>query len=352
MNYLKSNKPKLIVDCTHLGRNTTGIERITEELFDDKSLGTNSIQHITAKNTWLLIFKQWFYITLKSYFNPKTVILTPGFPPSILLSLLRGDKVIPYIHDMFLLSRTDEINIRAKLYMRPSLSFAVKRLDCFLVNSNKTAVELKKYCKVNAKVVLYRPFVKNVFNLEFNKYRYETLKLKELKILMLGTVEPRKNYSGALKIFKSLQDKLGSKIELHIVGRLGWGDDAEELISTPGVICHGYLSSSEVKTLVESSTFYMSTSHDEGLGLPLLELQYSGIAIVASNIPVFNEVLCESGLFINADTPHEAAQSIIDYFSDANIKAAEKSYNNLKRWNDNALKDRGSVIKLLESKRA
>jgi glycosyltransferase involved in cell wall biosynthesis len=351
MNYLKSKKPKLIIDCTHLGRNTTGIERITEELFNETALGTDSIYHVTSKNTWLLIIKQWFYITIKSILNPNAKVLTPGFPPSILLSLLRGNKVIPYIHDMFLLSRQNEINIRAKYYMRPSLSYAVKNLDYFFVNSNKTATELRSYCKPNANIMLYRPVINNVFNLDFDINRYQTVNLSKMKILMLGTVEPRKNYSGALDIFDQLRHSFGNNVELHVVGRLGWGNDSERLKETDGVICHGYLSSQDVKNLVQTCTFYLSTSHDEGLGLPLLELQYSGIAIVASDIPVFREVLLNSGLLIDPNKAHVSAEEIISFFSEQNLSdIAINSYNNVHIWNDKANKDRLKVIDFIHKK--
>ncbi len=348
MIYLKSKNPKLIIDCTHLGRNTTGIERITEELFNGSMLSTDNIYHVTAKNSALLIFNQWFYITIKSIFNSKAIVITPGFPPSILLSFLRGKQTIAYIHDMFLLSRRSEINIKAKYYMRPSLAYAVKHLDCFMVNSHKTAVELKEYCKPNAKILLYRPVIANVFNLDFNECKYINVNLSKIKILMLGTVEPRKNYTGALALFNKLSQLLGNNIELHIVGRLGWGDDSEQLRKTDGVICHGYLSSVDIKNLVNKCTFYLSTSHDEGLGLPLLELQYSGIAIVASDIPVFREVLLDSGLLIDLSDIELSANKIINFFSQPTQNLiARKSFENVHLWNKNANEDRMKVIDFL-----
>jgi len=351
MNYLKSKKPKLIIDCTHLGRNTTGIERITEELFNETALGTDSIYHITSGSTWLLIVKQWFYITIKSILNPNAKVLTPGFPPSILLSFLRGNKVVPYIHDMFLLSRQNEINIRAKYYMRPSLSYAAKNLNCFFVNSNKTATELQAYCKPNANIMLYRPVINNVFNLDYDENRYNAVSLHKMKILMLGTVEPRKNYSGALDIFEKCRDVLGKNVELHVVGRLGWGKDSERLKDTAGVFCHGYLSAQEVKSLVQTCTFFLSTSHDEGLGLPLLELQYSGIAIVASDIPVFREVLLDSGLLIDPSNANVCAERIIGFFSEQNLtQIAINSYSNVHIWNEQANNDRLKVIDFIYNK--
>ncbi|MBU2870031.1 glycosyltransferase [Colwellia sp. E2M01] len=344
-----SENTKVLIDCTHLGRNTTGIERITEELFSSKALNSQDIYHLQSSNTLHLIIQQWFGLVFKGLFSPKVKVVTPGFPPSILASLILKKRLIPYIHDLFLLTRQEELNQRAKYYMRPSLAYAVKHLGFFIVNSKKTEKELRNFCKADAEIILYRPVVKNVFNLQADENKYQDITLKKLKIVMLGTVEPRKNYLGALKLFKALQDKLGSQIELHIVGRVGWGDDAQALKSAEGVTCHGYLSAADIKELVESSTFYLSSSHDEGLGLPLLELQYSGIAIVASNILVFQEVLGKSGLLIDVNNIPRSVDAITAFFSDENnLKSqVQRSVTNVEKWNEIAECDRLNVISSL-----
>lgn len=349
MDYCKAQEANVLIDCTHLGRNTTGIERITEELFSSQALQSDSLFHLESSNTLDLIFQQWFGLVWKGLLNNKLNIITPGFPPSILASILLKKRLIPYIHDLFLLTRQEELNQRAKLYMRPSLAFAVKHLDRFIVNSKKTEQELREFCKSDAEIMLYRPVVKNIFDLYADATKYKSLQLAKLKIVMLGTVEPRKNYQGALALFKGLQKELGNQIELHIVGRMGWGDDAEALQAADNVFCHGYLSALEIKKLVESSSFYLSSSHDEGLGLPLLELQYSGIAVVANNIAVFQEVLKNSGLLININDIETSVTNILNYFSDQHLMAEQvkKSIDNVDKWNQTAEHDRLTLIAYL-----
>lgn len=353
MDYCDDVKADILIDCTHLGRNTTGIERITEELFSSKALQTTSLLHLQSSNTLHLIFQQWFGVAWKALFNRNAHIITPGFPPSVLTSLLFKNRLIPYIHDLFLLTRQGELNNRARYYMRPSLAFAVKHLDLFIVNSRKTEQELRQFCKSSAEIMLYRPVVHNIFDLAPTVNKYQAVSLTKLKIVMLGTVEPRKNYQGALALFKGLQKQLGEQIELHIVGRMGWGGDAQALINAAGVYCHGYLSASEIKSLVETSTFYLSSSHDEGLGLPLLELQYSGIAVVASDIPVFKEVLSNSGLLIDINDIESSVAAILKYFSDKQRMKlqVQKSLENVQQWNQCAERDRMALISHLFSEK-
>ncbi len=341
--------PDVIVDCSHVGRKTTGIERITNELFSDDVLSEFNVQRIEAGSVGAMIFQQWVGVVMAAWRKRYSVVVTPGFPPSVMLSLLCGKRVIPYIHDVFLLTRQDELNIRAKYYMRPSFYFAVKTLKLFFVNSQKTADDLQQFCRHDARIVLFRPEVRNVFGLEYMAERYQHVMLSKMKIVMLGTLEPRKNYRGALAVFQALQEKLGKDIELHIIGRLGWGEEAELLSKADGVICHGYLDKQQIRQLVESATFYLSSSHDEGLGLPLLELQYSGIAVVASDIDVFSEVLGDSGLLVNINNPTAAAERILGHFADPQwLQAqAQKALTNIQRWNTLAAADKQQALSLL-----
>ena len=138
--------PETIIDCSHLGRKTTGIERITEELFSDEALGGCQVVRLKASSIGGMLFQQWFGILYAAIKYPKSLIITPGFPPSILATLLLKKRLVPYIHDVFLLTREQELNPRARYYMRPSFAFAVKRLNSFFVNSVKTKQDLQQFC--------------------------------------------------------------------------------------------------------------------------------------------------------------------------------------------------------------
>lgn len=342
--------PDAIIDCSHLGRKTTGIERITEELFSDEALGTTRVVRLKASSISGMLFQQWFGILYAALKYPRSQIITPGFPPSILATLLLKKRLIPYIHDVFLLTRNQELNRKARFYMRPSFAFAVKRLQCFFVNSLKTQRDLQHFCRPEAKILLLRPQVRNVFSLAQDNERYNQLQLGRLKIVMLGTVEPRKNYAAAIRIFNALKARLGSALELHIVGRLGWGPDAELLQNTAGVTCYGYLSAHEIRQLIASASIYLSTSHDEGLGLPLLELQYSGIAVVAANIPVFDEVLGDSGLLLDVSDAQQAAEQIIIFCQNKALlqQQPDLALQNIQRWNKLAVADKAAAAQYFQ----
>ena len=73
-------------------------------------------------------------------------------------------RVIPYIHDLFLITRPGDLNARAKLYMAKPFGLAVRRYPRFLVNSLDTARKLAEpSAAAMRRSLVYRPKVRNVF---------------------------------------------------------------------------------------------------------------------------------------------------------------------------------------------
>jgi glycosyltransferase involved in cell wall biosynthesis len=101
--------------------------------------------------------------------------------------------------------------------------------------------------------------------------------------------------------------------------------------------------------LIEAADIFICTSHEEGLGLPLLEAQYAGLPIVAPDAAIFREVLDHSGIFIDPDDPTAAAARIAGLLSNRHWRSryAALGAQNLKRWNTLANADRDTVIALI-----
>lgn len=343
----------IFVDHTHLGRTVTGLERITLELFSRDSLNPLRLEPITASGTLGLIVAQQALLPARLLVAPGSILLTPGFPPSIPLSLF-GARVVPYIHDCFLITRPQDLSRRAALYMAPAFRHAVATLPWFLVNSQTTADELRNYCRADARITLYRPEVRDVFAIGTEAAaRAATARRIEpggrLDVVALGTVEPRKNLLAAASIVEALRLGLGWDARLHVVGRIGWGGEADRLKDRPGVVMHGYKEPDEVRALLAAAHVFLSTSHDEGLGLPLLEAQYAGLPVVAPDKPVFREVLGRSGHFIDPADPMGAATLIADLVVRQGVfyAAAADAMANVERWNAAARDDRAGLIERL-----
>jgi glycosyltransferase involved in cell wall biosynthesis len=335
----------IYVDHTHLGRHVTGLERITLELFSEAALAPLDIVPVTARGTRQMVTTQTFGLPMRLAAS-SSILLCPGFPPSPLLRPF-ASRVIPYIHDTFLLSRPGDLNRRARLYMAAPFRLALRRYPRFLANSSDTRHKLTAHCRPDAAITLYRPPVRNVFGLD-SKTRAER-DTQALRLVALGTVEPRKNFVAAAKIASALRARGFSDATLDIVGRRGWGDDWRELENFPGVTLHGYQPGGRVKQLLQDADLFICTSHDEGLGLPLLEAQYGGLPIVAPDAAIFREVLGGSGIFIDPADPAAAAARIAAMLADRQWRSryVALAAQNLERWNTLASADRDAVIGLI-----
>ncbi len=337
---LKRKPTRVYLDLTHLGRHVTGIERVSIEQFEKVCFDDADVMPVRSSGIAAMIFRQQVLLPWLAMTHPKALFVFPGFPPSPLFTLFRR-RAILYVHDTFLITRKQDLGLKARLYMAPSFALAVRTFKNFFVNSEKTKADLQVHARSDAHIRLYRPSVDNVFKLEATSRTNRDDAARPLKLVSLGTVEPRKNYAAALAILDTLRTCHDPAAELHIVGRAGWGPVSELVKSHSGVTVHGYLAEADVRRVMANADVYLCTSHDEGLGLPLLEAQYGGLPVVAPDKPVFREVLATSGTFIDPAVPDQAAATIAALISKAGWRraASQAALDNAGRWNDLAASD-------------
>lgn len=331
---------RVYLDLTHVGRHVTGIERIAIELFEKVDFHDADVLPVRARGLLSLILKQQLLMPLLALVHPRAMFVFPGFPPSPLMQLFRS-RVIVYVHDLFLVTRRQDLGLKARLYMAWPFRRAVSGLKHFLVNSEKTQAELEPFIARDATIRLYRPPVGNVFGLVPGTRAERPDQVSPLRIVAIGTLEPRKNFAYAAAIRDSLAELGFADVRLDIVGRSGWGGEAERLAGRAGIALRGYLPIDEARSVIDAADIYLCTSHDEGLGLPLLEVQYSGLAVVAPDQSVFREVLGDSGIFIPQNDPQTAAARIAALVRSPGwrSRSAGAARANLERWNGAAALD-------------
>jgi glycosyltransferase involved in cell wall biosynthesis len=279
------------------------------------------------------------------------VFLFPGFPPSPYFSLSRRDRTVLYVHDVFLLTRRAELNLAARLYFAPLFALAVRSLKYFLTNSEYTASTLRPFCRPDASITLCRPAVRNVFGLGVGDRAQRTDAPASLSLSAIGTIEPRKNFRAAADICRALAARLGMPVNLNIIGRPGWGPDADWLAQQAHVKLLGPVSDHEARAVIEASDFLICTSRDEGLGLPLLEVQHGGVPVIAPDMPVFREVLGGSGLLVDTQDADAAAAAISAFCALPGWRArcTDAALANVARWNALAQSDHMAVCELFRA---
>jgi glycosyltransferase involved in cell wall biosynthesis len=115
-------------------------------------------------------------------------------------------------------------------------------------------------------------------------------------ILMVGTMEKRKNHKTVLEAF----DKrlFADDLSLIIVGRMGWNEEDKAL--SKEILGHEYIdkqlflisdaSDEDLAYLYKNAWGVAAASFAEGYGLPVIEALSGGVPVIASDIPVLHEV--------------------------------------------------------------
>lgn len=114
--------------------------------------------------------------------------------------------------------------------------------------------------------------------------------------VILGTIEGRKNHALLLSLWQQMIEAGGALVpRLVIVGRRGWQADAvfEQLNSGlfgDRVIEAGPLDDPAIARLLSGARALLFPSFAEGFGIPLTEALACGVPVIASDLPVFEEI--------------------------------------------------------------
>ncbi len=336
MSVAKPPRP-VYLDLTNLRGHVTGIERVALDLFAPENLAPHAVRPVRSGGIPAMVLAQHFGLPARALLDRSALFVFPGFPPGP-LSIAFGARCLTYVHDTFLLTRPQDLSWKSRLYMAPSFAFAMRFGRRFLVNSRTTGAAVREVCRPDALVALLRPGVRDVFGLAGMAATAAYQPGKPLRLLAIGTIEPRKDYPAAIAIVAALNAG-GIPAELHVVGRVGWGHHAFLDAPPPFLTLHGYVDDAGLRRLAESCHALISTSKAEGLGLPLLEVQHGGLPVVAPQGAVFSEVLGRSALFIASNDAEGSAARIADWARTRLPEAAAASRANVVRWNDLARAD-------------
>jgi len=115
-------------------------------------------------------------------------------------------------------------------------------------------------------------------------------------LILLSTVEPRKGHQELISAAKEAWT-VGARFNLLFVGRLGWisvsfKTEYENFLETEcdRAIWYKSVEDDELERLFGLSDILVSPSLDEGYGLPIAEALQRGLPVLASGIPVYQEL--------------------------------------------------------------
>lgn len=109
-------------------------------------------------------------------------------------------------------------------------------------------------------------------------------------ILVLGTLEPRKNLQLLFRALKKHPELL-LEHRILVVGRIGWGEGIEATLQKAGIADAwgsgklqflGFIPEEEKSSLIQNATLMVYPSMFEGFGLPVLESLTAGVPVITT----------------------------------------------------------------------
>ena len=143
-------------------------------------------------------------------------------------------------------------------------------------------------------------------------------------LLYVGRRDPTKNLALLVRAFSGLPLLGDGDVKLVIAGspdrRYREAEcEAEKCGISSRVVYTGYLKDSELAALYGEADAFAFPSVYEGFGLPPLEAMQHGTPVIASDIPVFSEVLGDGALLVSANSVDAWTEAIHRVLTDASL---------------------------------
>lgn len=157
--------------------------------------------------------------------------------------------------------------------------------------------------------------IKNTFKEQYN--------LPNEFIFFMGNTDPKKNTPGVLKAYSLLRKQINiplvmidyPKEELmQICKEIGDSELYKHIHLT------GYIANKKLPILFSLSSIFLYPSLRESFGIPIIEAQACGIAVITSNTSSMPEIGGNGAVLVNPNNPNEITNAIQQLINDKNLK--------------------------------
>jgi glycosyltransferase involved in cell wall biosynthesis len=144
-------------------------------------------------------------------------------------------------------------------------------------------------------------------------------------LLMVGTLEPRKNHAAALRALSRLKAD-GCPHCLVIAGGHGWlFDPIQTLVGELGlsadVLFTGRVPDDDLPALYSGADCFLMPSLYEGFGFPVLEAMACGTPVVCSNRSSLPEVAGDAALLVDPEDEDRLASAVGHLLADVHLRS-------------------------------
>lgn len=245
------------------------------------------------------------------------------FPNFIRPPLGRSRKSVVTIHDLSFLRMSETTEAKNLAWLSAKIRATADKADAILTDSHFSAREIVELLNVPESKVfpvwLGLPKFGPPPAPEAAAQARKALGLEKPYLLMVGTIEPRKNIPFLVKIYEALKDFDG---DLVLAGGLGWktGPTLRALSESPrksGIKLLKHLSDAQLAALYAGAAAFVFPTRYEGFGFPPLEAMGRGAPVISARNSSLPEVLGDAAEWVDGYDAEEWAAKVRAVLFDA-----------------------------------
>lgn len=245
-------------------------------------------------------------------------------PQSVLVRARHLPLVIT-VHDLLPLEHPQLFTRFPRAQAHASL-LALRRASRILTNSEHTRQSVIERLGVSPETVVATPLgVGEAFRPDPPDERWlrERFGIAGPFVLCVGTLEPRKNLSMALRAFEAVSARIAD-VELAVVGPRGWRNQGfDDLLRRSRARVHltGFVSDHDLSRLYSATDCFLYPSLAEGFGLPVAEALACGAPVVTSDRTSLPEVAGDAALLVDPGDVDSVAEPVQRMLEDPQLQA-------------------------------
>ena len=224
------------------------------------------------------------------------------------------------VHDLIFERYPQHHTLANRTFLRVAMPLFVRRAGAIIAVSRHTKRDLLELYRTSPHKVhvieegieaRFRPVETEEVRLAMEKHA-----IRKPYLLMVGTLEPRKNHALAFEALARLK-AAGWPHSLVVAGSRGWLFDSvqsnvERLQLETDVIFTGRVPDADLPALYSGADCLLMPSLYEGFGIPVLEAMACGTPVVCSKASSLPEVAGPAARYIESLTDEGLAEAVLD----------------------------------------
>lgn len=335
---------EILIDASSLMKELTGVGTYLYHLLNNMIVMDNSVQYTLFLNAFKgqtprFIWENAENVRIVRKHIPGKILLElwrRGLPPTIetladsspsifhspnfFYQKSRASHVVATLHDLAFLKRTKYGGRYSGDYHRETLLRNIEKIDYCIVPCEAVKEDLITLLKIpEASISVIQHGINPVFSSACQSNNpNESVRQNQFPdryILTVGTIEPRKNFPLLVQAFQKVA-LFEPDLHLIIAGKSADGlndllQAIEDVSLGDRIHLVGYVTLDVLVELYRKAVLAVFPSWDEGFGFPPLEALACGASVLASAIPVHQEILGDAALYFEPDSINDLEDLLI-----------------------------------------